>query len=68
MGEQNRQAVVLAELDQVFADLKQYQEDIAIIAEHGLPSADDEGAAEYHQNLIKMLACAVMMELNHRQM
>ncbi len=55
-----------AELDQLWADIRQHREDILIIAEHGLPKPDDDGAAEYHDKLVRQMACIIGLELNLR--
>ena len=57
-----------AKLDQMWADLRQHRPDIEIIAEHGLPEPDDQGAAEHQDRLVKMMACAVAAELIVREL
>jgi hypothetical protein len=56
-------ALDLARLDQMYADLRQYKEDIETIAVFGLPEPDDAGAAERQGLLVKMMACILLAEL-----
>ena len=63
----SEQAVGLARIDQVWADLRQHREDIEIIAQIGLPAPDDAETAEHHDLLVRMMACVVSMELDRRR-
>ncbi len=60
------EAVNTALLDQMYAELRQYREDIETIMQFGLPDPDDAGAAERQAKLIQMLACVVATELKAR--
>jgi hypothetical protein len=67
MGDPER-ALGLARIDQMWADLRQHRVDIETIALCGMPLPDDEGAAEYQDRLVRMLACVVAAELGARQL
>ena len=64
---QAEKAVALAQIDQMWADLRQHHEDIETIATFGLPAPDDEETARYHDLLVRMMACVVAMELDQRR-
>ena len=68
MKQNEARALSLANIDRMWADLRQYQADIETIAKFGLPAPDDSGAAEYHDRLVKMLACVVAAELGAREL
>lgn len=57
-----------ARIDQLWADLRQHREEIQAIAHFGLIDPDDAETAEYHDSLVKMMACIVTMELDRRRM
>jgi hypothetical protein len=64
----DRKVLLLADLDQIWADLRKYRDDVAVIAELGLPPADDAETADYQENLIRMMACVVVLELDQRRL
>lgn len=66
--EDQARAVSLANLDQLWAEIRQYKVDIQIIAEHGLPQAEDEESQVYQGVLIRTMACLIVSELGAREL